>query len=153
MPSHRMISAAWSMNTSLAFFSGSRECRGMENSTPLISRRTFTYADLIRWVNETVHELEQTPFHGGFYKIFGFGGYPCIWCEHQHYIAEEAGRVIDESFRRKCRHIDLVRPGMGRRASVFLSRSAISTGNSALFPARTGSKRSSIPIFILQGPY
>ena len=95
----------------------------MENSTPLISRRTFTYADLIRWVNETVHELEQTTFHGGFYEIFGFGGgYPCIWCEHQHYIAEEAGRVIDESFRRKCRHIDLVRPGMGAEGiGVFVT--------------------------------
>ena len=70
------------------------------------------YADLIRWVNGTVHEIEKTAFYDGFYKAFGFGGYPCIWCEHQHCVAEEAEGVVDESFRRKCRHMDLVRPSM-----------------------------------------
>ena len=70
------------------------------------------YADLIRWVNGTVHELEKTAFYDGFYKAFGFGGYPCIWCEHQHCVAEEAEGIVDESIRRKCRHMDLVRPSM-----------------------------------------
>ena len=70
------------------------------------------YADLIRWVNGTVHELEKTAFYDGFYKAFGFGGYPCIWCEHQHCVAEEAEGMVDESIRRKCRHMNLVRPSM-----------------------------------------
>jgi predicted metal-binding protein len=70
------------------------------------------YADLIKWVNGTVHLLEKTAFYDGFYKAFGFGGYPCIWCEHQHCVAEEAEGVVDESYRRKCRHMDLVRPSM-----------------------------------------
>ncbi len=70
------------------------------------------FADLIRWVNGTVHELEKTAFYDGFYKAFGFGGYPCIWCEHQHCVAEESEGIVDESIRRKCRHMDLVRPSM-----------------------------------------
>jgi predicted metal-binding protein len=70
------------------------------------------YADLIRWVNGTVHEMEKTAFYDGFYKAFGFGGYPCIWCEHQHCVAEEAEGIVDESYRRYCRHMDLVRPSM-----------------------------------------
>jgi predicted metal-binding protein len=70
------------------------------------------YADLIRWVNGTVHLLEKTAFYDGYYKAFGFGGYPCIWCEHQHCVAEEAEGIVDESIRRKCRHMDLVRPSM-----------------------------------------
>jgi len=70
------------------------------------------YADLIRWVNGTVHLLEKTAFYDGFYKAFGFGGYPCIWCEHRHCVAEEAEGIVDESIRRKCRHMDLVRPSM-----------------------------------------
>ena len=68
--------------------------------------------DLIIWVNGTVHFLEKTAFYDGFYKAFGFGGYPCIWCEHQHCVAEEADGVVDESLRRKCRHMDMVRPSM-----------------------------------------
>jgi predicted metal-binding protein len=70
------------------------------------------FTDLIRWVNGTVHFLEKTAFYDGFYKAFGFGGYPCIWCEHQHCIAEETEGIVDESIRRKCRHMDLVRPSM-----------------------------------------
>jgi predicted metal-binding protein len=70
------------------------------------------YGDLIRWVNGTVHYLEKTAFYDGFYKAFGFGGYPCIWCEHQHCIAEEQEGLVDESLRRKCRHMDMVRPSM-----------------------------------------
>jgi len=70
------------------------------------------YADLIKWVNGTVHFLEKTAFYDGFYKAFGFGGYPCIWCEHQHCVAEESEGVVDESLRRKCRHLDMVRPSM-----------------------------------------
>ena len=42
----------------------------------------------------------------------GFGGYPCIWCEHQHCVAEETEGIVDESLRRKCRHMDMVRPSM-----------------------------------------
>lgn len=68
--------------------------------------------DLIVWVNGTVHFLEKTAFYDGFYKAFGFGGYPCIWCEHQHCVAEEAEGIVDESLRRKCRHMDMVRPSM-----------------------------------------
>jgi predicted metal-binding protein len=63
-------------------------------------------------VNGTVHLLEKTAFYDGFYKAFGFGGYPCIWCEHQHCVAEETKGIVDESIRRKCRHMDLVRPSM-----------------------------------------
>jgi predicted metal-binding protein len=70
------------------------------------------YTDLIRWVNGTVHFLEKTAFYDGFYKALGFGGYPCIWCEHQHCVAEEAEGIVDESLRRKCRHMDMVRPSM-----------------------------------------
>lgn len=70
------------------------------------------YADLIRRVNGTVYELEKTAFNDGFFKAFGFGGYPCIWCEHQHCVAEEAEGITDESYWRKCRHRDLVCPGM-----------------------------------------
>ncbi len=70
------------------------------------------FRDLILWVNGTVHFLEKTAFYDGFYKAFGFGGYPCIWCEHQHCVAEECEGIVDESIRRKCRHMDLVRPSM-----------------------------------------
>jgi predicted metal-binding protein len=70
------------------------------------------FADLIRWVNGTIHLLEKTAFYDGFYKAFAFGAYPCIWCEHQHCIAEEQSGPVDESMRRLCRHMDLVRPSM-----------------------------------------
>jgi predicted metal-binding protein len=75
-------------------------------------RGTFGPEDLILWVNGTMHMLEKTAFYDGFYKAFGFGGYPCIYCEHQHCVAEEAPGVVDESMRRKCRHMDKVRPSM-----------------------------------------
>jgi predicted metal-binding protein len=68
------------------------------------------YSDLIRWVNTTVHIIEKTAFYDGFYKAFGFGGYPCIYCEEC--IAEQCEGPVDESMRRKCRHMDLVRPSM-----------------------------------------
>ncbi|MDD1719750.1 MAG: DUF2284 domain-containing protein [Methanoregulaceae archaeon] len=70
------------------------------------------FGDLIRWVNGTIQQLEKTAFYDGFYKAFGFGAYPCIWCEHTHCIAEEQEGVVDESIRRLCRHMDLVRPSM-----------------------------------------
>jgi len=70
------------------------------------------FRDLIRWENGTVHFLEKTAFYDGFYKAFAFGGYPCIWCEHEHCVAEEAPGIVDECLRRKCRHMDLVRPSM-----------------------------------------
>jgi predicted metal-binding protein len=68
------------------------------------------YRDLILWVNTTVHLLEKTAFYDGFYKAFGFGGYPCIYCEEC--VAEECEGAVDESTRRLCRHMDLVRPSM-----------------------------------------
>lgn len=70
------------------------------------------FRDLILWVNGTVHFLEKTAFYDDFHKAFGFGAYPCIYCEHQHCIAEEQEGPVDESIRRKCRHMDLVRPSM-----------------------------------------
>lgn len=68
------------------------------------------YKELILWVNRTMHRLEKTAFYDGFYKAFAFGAYPCIYCEHC--VAEEAEGVVDESVRRKCRNMDLVRPSM-----------------------------------------
>jgi predicted metal-binding protein len=70
------------------------------------------FRDLILWVNGTVHFLEKTAFYDGFYKAFGFGAYPCIYCEHQHCVAEEQEGLVDESIRRLCRHADRVRPSM-----------------------------------------
>jgi predicted metal-binding protein len=78
------------------------------------------YRDLILWVNNTVWQMEKHAFYDGFYKSFGFGAYPCIYCEHQHCVAEEMEGVVDESLRRKCRHLDLVRPTMeGAGIDVF----------------------------------
>jgi predicted metal-binding protein len=43
-----------------------------------------------------------------------------FYCEHQHCVAEEMEGVVDESLRRKCRHLDLVRPTMeGAGIDVF----------------------------------
>jgi predicted metal-binding protein len=68
------------------------------------------YKDLILWGHTTIHMLEKTAFYDGFYKAFGFGPYPCIFCEHC--VAEEQPGIVDESIRRLCRHMDLVRPSM-----------------------------------------
>ncbi len=68
------------------------------------------YRDLIIWVNGTVHFIEKTAFYDGFYKAFGFGAYPCIFCDEC--VAEEGAGPVDESTRRLCRHMDLVRPSM-----------------------------------------
>ena len=84
------------------------------------------FGELIRWVNSTVHLLEKTAFYDGFYKAFGFGGYPCIYCEHQHCVAEEQEGIVDESIRRLCRHMDLVRPTMeGAGMDVFATAKKI----------------------------
>ncbi len=84
------------------------------------------YRDLILWVNNTVWEMEKTAFYDGFYKAFAFGAYPCIYCEHQHCVAEEVEGVVDESLRRKCRHLDLVRPTMeGAGMDVFATARAV----------------------------
>jgi predicted metal-binding protein len=78
------------------------------------------FRDLILWVNGTIHLLEKTAFYDDFHKAFGFGGYPCIYCEHEHCVAEEEPGIVDESIRRKCRHMDLVRPTMeGAGMDVF----------------------------------
>jgi predicted metal-binding protein len=68
------------------------------------------YRDLILEVNTMVHRLEKTAFYDGFYKAFGFGGYPCIYCDEC--VAEQRKGPVDESMRRRCRHMDLVRPSM-----------------------------------------
>lgn len=68
------------------------------------------YRDLILWVNGTIWTLEKTAFYDGYYKAFGFGAYPCIYCEDC--IAEEADGPVDDSCRRFCRHMDRVRPSM-----------------------------------------
>jgi predicted metal-binding protein len=94
------------------------------------------FRDLILWVNGTVHMLEKTAFYDGFYKAFGFGGYPCIWCEHQHCAAEEEPGVVDESLRRKCRHMDMVRPSM-EAAGMDVFATAKSVGwNLTTIPCR-----------------
>jgi predicted metal-binding protein len=78
------------------------------------------FRDLILWVNGTIHLLEKTAFYDGYYKAFGFGAYPCIYCEHEHCVAEEQPGIVDESIRRKCRHMDMVRPTMeGTGMDVF----------------------------------
>jgi predicted metal-binding protein len=53
---------------------------GHEDLTPEMIPDDFHpfFADLIRWVNGTIHFLKKTAFYDGFYKAFGFGGYPCI---------------------------------------------------------------------------
>jgi predicted metal-binding protein len=84
------------------------------------------YRDLILWVNNTVWEIEKTAFYDGFYKAFGFGAYPCIYCEHQHCVAEEMEGIVDESIRRQCRHLDRVRPTMeGAGIDVFGTAAAM----------------------------
>jgi predicted metal-binding protein len=68
------------------------------------------FRDLIIWVNSTVYLLEKTAFYDGFYKAFGFGAYPCIYCDDC--VPEEVEGPVDESFRRLCRHMEKARPGM-----------------------------------------
>jgi predicted metal-binding protein len=83
------------------------------------------YKDLILWVNTTVHQLEKMAFYDGFYKAFSFGGYPCIFCEEC--VAEQCEGVVDESMRRMCRHMDLVRPSM-EAAGIDVFATAKSAG-------------------------
>ncbi len=84
------------------------------------------YRDLILWVNGTVHFMEKTAFYDDFHKAFGFGAYPCIYCEHQHCVAEEHEGIVDESVRRLCRHMDLVRPTMeGSGIDVFATARSV----------------------------
>jgi predicted metal-binding protein len=68
------------------------------------------YKKLIFWVHDTVYKLEKTAFYDGYYKAFGFGAYPCIYCEHC--VAEESAGPVDRSMKRLCRHMDKVRPSM-----------------------------------------
>jgi predicted metal-binding protein len=68
------------------------------------------YKDLILKVNRLIHRVEKTAFYDGFYKAFGFGGYPCIYCDEC--VAEQRQGPVDESLRRRCHHMDLVRPSM-----------------------------------------
>jgi predicted metal-binding protein len=68
------------------------------------------YKKLIIWISDTLYRLEKTAFYDGFYKAFGLGAYPCIYCEHC--VAEEAVGPVDRSMKRLCRHMDKVRPSM-----------------------------------------
>lgn len=82
------------------------------------------YTDLIRWVNTTVWKIEKTAFSDGFYKAFGFGAYPCGYCETC--VAEEQTGRVDESLRRWCRHMDRVRPSMEAAGmDVFATAAAV----------------------------
>ncbi len=83
------------------------------------------YKELILWVNDTVHFLEKSAFYDGFYKAFGMGAYPCIYCEHC--VAEEHEGIVDESIRRLCRHMDKVRPSM-EAAGIDVFATAKSAG-------------------------
>ena len=85
---------------------------GMEKVDPDQIPEDFhpMYKRLILWVNDAVHKLEKTAFYDGFYKAFGFGAYPCIYCEHC--VAEESSGPVDRSMKRLCRHMDKVRPSM-----------------------------------------
>jgi len=68
------------------------------------------FRDLIVWVNGTVHALEKIAFFDGYYKAFGFGAYPCIFCETC--IPEEIEGPLNETTKRFCRHADVMRPSM-----------------------------------------
>ncbi len=68
------------------------------------------YREMILWIWDTMWELEKTAFYDGFYKVFGFGAYPCIFCDVC--VVEECMGVADESLRRKCLHPDRLRPSM-----------------------------------------
>lgn len=68
------------------------------------------YKDMILWIHDTVHFIEKRAFYDGFYKAFGFGAYPCLYCEHC--VAEESDGLVDDSLKRLCRHMDMVRPSM-----------------------------------------
>ncbi|KQC03676.1 MAG: metal-binding protein [Methanoculleus sp. SDB] len=68
------------------------------------------FKEMILWIATTVHYLEKKAFYDGFYRAFGFGAYPCIFCDDC--IAETTDGVVDESMRRFCRHMDLMRPSM-----------------------------------------
>lgn len=68
------------------------------------------YRKLIIWISDTLYRLEKTAFYDGFYKAFGMGAYPCIYCDHC--VAEESVGPVDLSMKRLCRHMDKVRPSM-----------------------------------------
>lgn len=68
------------------------------------------YREMILWIWDTVYCLEKMAFYDGYYKAFGFGAYPCIFCDEC--VAEEWDGPVDESIRRTCRRMDRVRPSM-----------------------------------------
>ena len=80
MPRCPMTPAAWWTSTPLGLLLWFEGVPGGGRSGPDDIPDDFHpwYRDLIRWVNGTVHLLEKTAFYDGFYKAFGFGGYPCI---------------------------------------------------------------------------
>jgi predicted metal-binding protein len=65
---------------------------------------------LIRWIGDTVYELEQHAFYRGYYKSLAFAAYPCIYCEEC--VAEQSEGVVDLSLKRNCRHAEKVRTSM-----------------------------------------
>ena len=67
-------------------------------------------AQLIRWIGDTVYELEQHAFYAGYYKSLAFAAYPCIYCEEC--VAEQSEGAVDLSLKRNCRHAEKVRTSM-----------------------------------------
>jgi len=65
---------------------------------------------LIRWIGDTVYELEQHAFYQGYYKSLAFAAYPCIYCDEC--VAEQSEGVVDLSLKRACRHAERVRTSM-----------------------------------------
>ncbi|MCQ1538215.1 DUF2284 domain-containing protein [Methanocalculus taiwanensis] len=68
------------------------------------------YREMILWIWDAVWKLEKMAFYDGYYKAFGFGAYPCIFCDEC--VVEEWEGPVDESIRRSCRQMDRVRPSM-----------------------------------------
>ncbi len=85
---------------------------GMENINPKgIPEDWHPFlAQLIRWIGDTVYELEQHAFYRGYYKSLAFAAYPCIYCEEC--VAEQSEGVVDLSLKRNCRHAEKVRTSM-----------------------------------------
>ena len=65
---------------------------------------------LIRWIGDTVYDLEQHAFYRGYYKSLAFAAYPCIYCEEC--VAEQSEGVVDLSLKRNCRHAEKVRTSL-----------------------------------------
>lgn len=118
MPRHRKIPGACWTSTQPASFSGSWGAPGHGEFGPDDIPDDFPpwFADLIRWVNGTVHELEKTAFYDGFHKASGFGGYPC---EHQHALQKRQKGLLMKVFGGNAGTRILSGPAWRLRASMF----------------------------------